>query len=304
MRKGSSVLTAGTFRLLLVFAALVLSSVMIASVSGNAGFLSNLGRPVQLGPAVGYTLLFLIIVFFIAVLIMEVILFFIHVRTSKKGILVGGGSRSSFVTNSIIALAFIFSLVGLYFLLNSAHLSSSILNRSARPVTGNSTAPVIGFNGGSQFSSAIGLVLSVAIALILALAAIYVIVAIRPTGMHENEDEAHEKISQSIGQEIEKIRDSADPRAAILDSYRKMCSFLSSRGAEDKGWWTAREFEKRITERFGLQGKTVAEITSLFEEAKYSMHPLGGLERDRAVSLLEEIRKEIKEAAPGSLTVQ
>ncbi|MDH2905176.1 MAG: hypothetical protein PXX82_02330, partial [Methanomassiliicoccales archaeon] len=71
MRKGSSVLTAGTFRLLLVFAALVLSSVMIASVSGNAGFLSNLGRPVQLGPAVGYTLLFLIIVFFIAVLIME-----------------------------------------------------------------------------------------------------------------------------------------------------------------------------------------------------------------------------------------
>lgn len=302
MRKGSSFLTAGIFRLLLVFAALVLSSVMIASVSGNAGFLSNLGRPVQLGPAVGYTLLFLIIVFFIAVLIMEVILFFIHVRTSKKGILVGGGSRSSFVTNSIIALAFIFSLVGLYFLLNSAHLSSSILNRSARPVTGNSTAPVIGFDGGSQFSSAIGLVLSVAIALILALAAIYVIIAIRPTGMHE--DEAHEMISQSIGQEIEKIRDSADPRAAILDSYRKMCSFLSSRGAEDKGWWTAREFEKRITERFGLQGKTVAEITSLFEEAKYSMHPLGGLERDRAVSLLEEIRKEIKEAAPGSLTVQ
>ena len=299
VREEDNILAAGLFRLLLVFAAFMLSAVVIASVSGSDGYLSGTGRSLQMSPAAGYALSFAVILFFLAVLITEAVLLFIRARTPIRGIGLGGGRGSSFLINTIISLAFIFSLLGLYLLLESRHITLRALNGTASPVTANSTSPLQDIFGGSLFSYVGGLVISITIALILALVTLSVLLTMRSFRPVGSDEEQQRTFAESIAQEIPKIRNSEDPRSAILDTYRKMCIFLSGRGAEDRKWWTAREFETRISERFGVRRKTLAELTSLFEEAKYSLHELGEPERERAVSLLEEIRKESSAAGQG-----
>jgi large-conductance mechanosensitive channel len=303
---GGNILTKRLSGLLLIFVALILSAVVITSVSGQTHFLSDLGKPLQIGAAVGYALGFLVIAFFVAIFVMEMILFFIHSRTSTKGILELGERKNSSMLNTILSLAFLFSLVGLYFLLNSRHRLAGSLNTTTPPAITNSTAPLQGLTGGSSlFSAAGGFILSIIIPLILIMGAVSAFLAIRSYRIHdEKPDQAAltAALSESIGRDIVEIRESVDPRVAILETYRNMCKFLSERGAEDKKWWTAREFENGVTSRFNLERTTVSELTSLFEEARYSEHEMGEQERISAMALLENIREQLNEDRQGGGT--
>ena len=307
MRAGNAVLTRGAVRMLIVFGALVLSAVIIASVSANGGFLSSLGKPVQTGAFSGYAIAFLIILFFISGFIVEVIMFFIRGRTSMKGAVRRGEKRSSFVLNSIISLAFLFALVALYFLLNSRRIAAGHLNRTVAPAIINRTSPLGGITGGgSLFSAAGGLIIGLVVVLAVVMAALSVLFTMQSLREHGDGAAGEDVVSavEDIERSIEEIKESTDPREAILDAYRSMCTLLSAKGVENRGWWTAREFESRVTERFKLPILTVSELTSLFEEAKYSRHALGEGERVRAVALLEKVREELMREDSGGVAAK
>ncbi len=88
-----------------------------------------------------------------------------------------------------------------------------------------------------------------------------------------------------------------DPRARILACYQKMINAASDLGAPVGVDKTARELEKGIRNMFLLKGPGIACLTGLFEEARYSLHPITGQDSMRARECLEEIGAELNRHA-------
>lgn len=79
-----------------------------------------------------------------------------------------------------------------------------------------------------------------------------------------------------------------DPREAILDLYRRLLAVLEPR-LGSVGPYTPREIEHLLVAEAGAAGRPAAELRELFEEARYSTHPMTAAHRDRARQALEEI---------------
>jgi hypothetical protein len=62
-------------------------------------------------------------------------------------------------------------------------------------------------------------------------------------------------------------------------------------GLERRPWLTPTEFMREVLARLSLPRAAVPTLTGLFELARFSHHPLGPSERDRAVDALHEIRR-------------
>ena len=60
---------------------------------------------------------------------------------------------------------------------------------------------------------------------------------------------------------------------------------------ERRPWLTPTEFMREVLARLSLPRAAVPTLTGLFELARFSHHPLGASERDRAVDALHEIRR-------------
>lgn len=88
-----------------------------------------------------------------------------------------------------------------------------------------------------------------------------------------------------------------DPRAVILRLYARLLQWVEPRvkGIETM---TAREVERACIERFGLQAATARSLTSIFEEARYSSHPLPSATVERARAVLNQALQELAPSPP------
>jgi hypothetical protein len=73
-----------------------------------------------------------------------------------------------------------------------------------------------------------------------------------------------------------------DFRRAILLRYLRGRALLVRRGAPLDDAMTAREFEKRVVLSFKEASGDFVPLTRLFEEARFSIHPMGDAEMNRA----------------------
>jgi len=85
-----------------------------------------------------------------------------------------------------------------------------------------------------------------------------------------------------------------DFRTTVLTCYQKMCSILSIRGVSHQEVLTPREIEIQALSELGLSQKSIGDLTSLFEEARYSDHEIGQSQRDRAMECLTAISSELR----------
>jgi len=85
-----------------------------------------------------------------------------------------------------------------------------------------------------------------------------------------------------------------DFRTAVMACYQRMCSLLATRGVSRQEALTAREIEGLALSELGLSRASVDDLTGLFEEARYSKHEIGPVQRDRAVDCLSAIRRELE----------
>ena len=85
-----------------------------------------------------------------------------------------------------------------------------------------------------------------------------------------------------------------DFRTAVMACYQRMCSLIAARGVARQEALTAREIEGLALAELGLSQGSVDDLTNLFEEARYSMHEIGAMQRDRAMDCLTAIRRELE----------
>src|SRR5438046_2027622 len=93
-----------------------------------------------------------------------------------------------------------------------------------------------------------------------------------------------------VREAIQAIAGGGEVRAVILACFQRFCTLLGSRGITKQDPLTPRELERLAVDRLRFSREDSATLTSLFEEARYSEHPLGDLDRARAIDSLGKIR--------------
>ena len=101
----------------------------------------------------------------------------------------------------------------------------------------------------------------------------------RPEGIEAVEDAIH----------ILKNETTLDPRIRIINSYQSMIQRAQGVGTRITSDQTARELEAAIRNMLGVNSPAIKELTSLFEEARYSLHPITEDDAGRAQRCLLDI---------------
>ncbi len=89
-------------------------------------------------------------------------------------------------------------------------------------------------------------------------------------------------------------QDTPDPRSRIIKCYQRMIQAAQHLGAPVTSDQTARELERAIRKMLMLKGSAINELTHLFEEARYSLHPVTEKDGEEAHGHLLAIAEEMK----------
>jgi len=92
---------------------------------------------------------------------------------------------------------------------------------------------------------------------------------------------------------ILEARTEADPRTRIINCYMRMVQSAQRLGASITSDQTARELEMAIRKMLVIKGSSMRELTDLFEEARYSLHPIIEDDADQAQQCLLDIAHEM-----------
>ncbi len=85
-----------------------------------------------------------------------------------------------------------------------------------------------------------------------------------------------------------------DPRSRVIACYQHLISVAMRMGAPVSSDLTARELETGIRTMFGLEGPSISRLTLLFEEARYSLHPITEDDSNRTYQYLQSIAEELR----------
>jgi hypothetical protein len=105
----------------------------------------------------------------------------------------------------------------------------------------------------------------------------------RPEGIEAVEGAIH----------ILKTQTMLDPRMRIINSYQSMIQRAQGVGTTVTSDQTARELEGVIRKLLGVNSRAIRELTDLFEEARYSLHPITENDAERAQQCLLEISRQM-----------
>ncbi len=99
---------------------------------------------------------------------------------------------------------------------------------------------------------------------------------------------ARKSANETVRQATAALYAGEEPRSVIVRTYQQM-SRLLNQGWRSLNPLTPREVAVLAENEFGWPEGPLLELTSLFEEAWYSQHSMGEVERDRALKALDAI---------------
>jgi Domain of unknown function (DUF4129) len=102
-------------------------------------------------------------------------------------------------------------------------------------------------------------------------------------------DEA-EVAREAVDAALAPLRDPADPRAAVIEAYVRMEQVLAERALGRRSPEAPREYLRRVMREQGMPEAPLTTLTALFEEARFSHHPIPESAPRRAASELRIAR--------------
>jgi hypothetical protein len=98
------------------------------------------------------------------------------------------------------------------------------------------------------------------------------------------------------------LREPADPRAAVIEAYARMEHVLAERELGRRTPEAPREYLRRVMREQGMPAESLTTLTALFEEARFSRHPIPESAPRRAASELQTARAVMAAATPNAET--
>lgn len=97
------------------------------------------------------------------------------------------------------------------------------------------------------------------------------------------------------------LREPADPRGTVIEAYARMEDVLASRELGRRIPEAPREYLRRLLREQGMPERSLTTLTELFEEARFSPHPIPTSASARARRELETAREALPAADERSL---
>jgi hypothetical protein len=132
--------------------------------------------------------------------------------------------------------------------------------------------------------------------LIVAVVATVIVLARRRSRPSERTAEELEQLVRALDEAIDDLRREPDLRRAVVAAYARMEQALSYHGFPRRLSETPYEYLARVARELDAE-EPVAELTALFEEAKFSEHSVGEAMRVRAIDALTAVRREVLTAS-------
>lgn len=112
-------------------------------------------------------------------------------------------------------------------------------------------------------------------------------------------EHAKETARQAIDAALVPLREPADAREAVIEAYVRMERVLAERALERQAPEAPREYLDRVLREQGMPERSLTALTELFEEARFSRHPVPDEAPARARSELEHARAALGVSAPS-----
>lgn len=93
---------------------------------------------------------------------------------------------------------------------------------------------------------------------------------------------------------LDELSAGADPRAAVIRAYSRMEGVLGERGLVRHHFETPVEYLQRALAGLRASGSALAQLTELFETARFSPHPIDQVMRQDAEDALTRLRDELQ----------
>jgi Domain of unknown function (DUF4129) len=108
----------------------------------------------------------------------------------------------------------------------------------------------------------------------------------------------------ALDDSLDDLRDEPDPRRAVIAAYARMERALAHQGLRRRQAEAPREFLARALPAVGAGAGSVARLTALFEEAKFSPHEVDVGMKAEAIDALETLRDELRAAAAAAAAAE
>ena len=103
---------------------------------------------------------------------------------------------------------------------------------------------------------------------------------------HNDAEVAREAVDAALAP----LREPVDPRAAVIEAYARMENVLAERELGRRTPEAPREYLRRVMREQGMPQESLVTLTALFEEARFSRHPIPESAPRRAASELQTAR--------------
>jgi hypothetical protein len=110
-------------------------------------------------------------------------------------------------------------------------------------------------------------------------------------------DETRRALLNAVDIGLDDLLHDPDPRRAVIACYQRFELVLSQHGLSRAPWQTPLEYLRVALQRFHLPASRLQSLTTLFELAKFSTHPLGEVEKLFAVAVLRDAKTALEERA-------
>ena len=105
---------------------------------------------------------------------------------------------------------------------------------------------------------------------------------------------------QALDAALAPLREPADPRAAVIEAYARMEQVLAERDLGRRAPEAPREYLQRVLVAEGVPETSLTSLTALFEEARFSRHPIPESVSRHAANELQAARVALARATGSS----
>jgi uncharacterized protein DUF4129 len=107
---------------------------------------------------------------------------------------------------------------------------------------------------------------------------------------HADDEDDLEVARRAVEAALMPLRESADPRAVVIEAYARMEQVLAEQELGRRVPEAPREYLERLLLQQGMPEGSLTTLTALFEEARFSLHPIPESAPSRALNALEHAR--------------
>jgi hypothetical protein len=119
------------------------------------------------------------------------------------------------------------------------------------------------------------------------------------TAPFEDDDleDKRRKMAAILDAAAARINAGSSYRETVIQCYKLISELLEEKSDVDGRVLTAREFKKRVSEKLKIDTPYLAQVTELFEVARYSVEEITGEQAQQAALCLSNLSAPLKEAA-------